>query len=165
MFIVHFLFNNHRLSGSCMVNNWSSSCSTRVSSPPPPCWCWFFLHLLLEYHVVHSEHILINMAIWQSIFTLGDVPPYSWKSFSIWKISPATPKGGVWEANQPVLPVENWSQPITNQGLIERWREKKKMYDRDQAQALRMRMGADTRQGSSRFLHCLFYVMGDTQQS
>ena len=39
------------------------------------------------------------------------------------------------------------------------------MYDRDQAQALRMRMGADTRQGSSRFLHCLFYVMGDTQQS
>ena len=128
MFIVQFLFNNHRLSGSCMVNNWSSSCSTRVSSPPPPCWCWFFLLLLLEYHVEYSEHILNNMAIWQSIYMyIGECATLQLEIFWIWKISPATPKGGVWEANQPVLPVENWSQPITNQDLIERW--KKEMYD------------------------------------
>ena len=35
-----FFVEYHRLSGSCMINNWSSSCSTGDSSPPPPCWSW-----------------------------------------------------------------------------------------------------------------------------
>ena len=60
------------------------------------------------------------MAIGQSInIYIGGCATLQLEILRIWTISPAMPKGGVWEANQPVLPVENWSQPIANQELIE----------------------------------------------
>ena len=73
-----FFVEYHRLSGSCMVNNWSSSCSTRDSSPPPSCWSWsswiFFFCNFQQF-----EHIWL----WdgkQQIITIGNVPYYSCKS-------------------------------------------------------------------------------------
>ena len=124
---IDFFVDYHRLSGSCMVNNWSSSCSTRDSSPPPSCWSWsswifFFLqsstiwtHSIMRWQA--TDHYYRECAILQL------------QIFGIWKSSPATPKTGVWL--KPVLAVGNWSRPIISQSARER--ERKKEWSVDQA--------------------------------
>ena len=152
---IDFFVDYHRLSGSCMVNNWSSSCSTRDSSPPPSCWSWsswifFFLqsstiwtHSIMRWQA--TDHYYRECAILQL------------QIFGIWKSSPATPKTGVWQ--KPVLAVGNWSRPIISQSA----RERKKRVKCRSGKRTRMRMGAYTSEGFLFLLYWSFYQMGDTQ--
>ena len=139
-----------------MVNNWSSSCSTRDSSPPPSCWSWSsWIFFFLQSSTIWTHSIMRGQA---TDHYYRECAILQLQIFGIWKSSPATPKTGVWQ--KPVLAVGNWSRPIISQSARER--EKKRVKCRS-GKRTGMRMGAYTSEGFLFLLYWSFYQMGDTQ--
>ena len=113
-----------------MVNNWSSSCSTRDSSPPS-CWSWsswiFFVVAIFNNLNTFDYEMASNRSLLQGMCHITAANLWNMKKFTSY-----VKKRWL----KPALPVGNWSQPIMSQSE----RERKKVTCRS-GKRTRMRMG------------------------